>query len=66
MKLMFNIINSKNNTMFYSSNSSPLNKLTQKYTNTPSSPPLITNVCNVLSVTFLFCTVDESTFLPFS
>ena len=34
---MFNIINSQNNTMFYSSNSNPLNKLSQKYTNTSSS-----------------------------
>ena len=34
---MFNIINSQNNTMFYSSNSNPLNKLSQKYTSTPSS-----------------------------
>ena len=31
---MFNI---NNNTMFYSSNSNPLNKLSQKYTSTPSS-----------------------------
>ena len=31
---MFNI---NNNTMFYSSNSNPLNKLSQKYTNTSSS-----------------------------
>ena len=34
---MFNIINLQNNTMFYSSNSNPLNKLSQKYTNTSSS-----------------------------
>ena len=34
---MFNIINLQNNTMFYSSNSNPLNKLSQKYTSTPSS-----------------------------
>ena len=34
---MFNIINLQNNTMFYSSNSNPLNKLSQKYTSIPSS-----------------------------
>ena len=34
---MFNTINLQNNTMFYSSNSNPLNKLSQKYTSTPSS-----------------------------
>ena len=34
---MFNIINLQDNTMFYSSNSNPLNKLSQKYTSNPSS-----------------------------
>jgi len=33
---MFNLINLQNNTMFYSSKSNPLNKLSQKYTSTPS------------------------------
>ena len=34
---MFNIINLQNNTMFYSSNSNPRNKLSQKYISTSGS-----------------------------
>ena len=34
---MFNIKNNNYNTMFYSSNFNPLNKLSQKYTSTLSS-----------------------------
>ena len=37
---MFNLINLQDNTMFYSSNSTPLNKLSQKYTSTLSSKKL--------------------------
>ena len=33
---MFNLKNNNYNTMFYSSKSTPLNKLSQKYTSTPS------------------------------